>query len=55
LGVILYGHLDIGSVPSCSSMVNSRSRFGSMPGKSFGNTSGNLWETGISLRLKAAM
>jgi hypothetical protein len=50
LGVILYGHLEIGAVSGYNSMVNSISRSGGMSGKSSGNTSRNSWPIGISSR-----
>src|SRR3954468_3154771 len=43
---ILYGFLYMGVVPGASSMLNSISRSGGMPGSSSGNTSGNSHTTG---------
>jgi hypothetical protein len=54
LGVILYGHLEMGVMPCCSSMVNSTSQYGGMPGKSSRKTSGYSRAIGISSRLGAA-
>jgi hypothetical protein len=51
LGAILYGHLEIGATPGCSSMVNSISQSRGMPGKSSGNTSRNSRTTEILSRL----
>ena len=45
-GAILYGFLYMGVVPGASSMRNSISRSGGMPGSSSGNTSGNSHTTG---------
>jgi hypothetical protein len=51
LGVILYGHLDIGDVHGCRSIVNFTSRSGDMPSKSSGKTYEYSQATGISSRL----
>src|SRR3954471_15817944 len=44
-GAILYGFLYMGVVPGASSMLNSISRSGGMPGSSSGNMSGNSHTT----------
>src|SRR3954462_12548730 len=48
-GAILYGFLYMGVVPGASSMLNSISRSGGMPGSSSGNMSGNSHTTGTLL------
>src|SRR3954463_13472702 len=45
-GPILYGLLEIGAVPGSSSITNSTSRSGGIPGNSSGKTSGNSQTTG---------
>ena len=51
LGVILYGRRDIGAVPGYSSITNSTSRSGGIPGNSSGNTPGYSLTTGISAKI----
>jgi len=46
VGAILYGAIDIGSVPGIKSIQNSISLYGRNPGKSLRNTSMNLMTVG---------
>jgi hypothetical protein len=48
LGTMRYDLVEIGVVPGFNSITNSTSLSGGNPGKSSGNTSGNLHTTGIS-------
>src|SRR6185503_13498418 len=51
LGGIRYGLFEIGAVPGCSSITNSISRSGGIPGKSSEKTSAYSHTTGISSSL----
>src|SRR6185436_17619968 len=55
LGGIRYGLFKIGAVPGCSSMTNSISWSGGIPGKSSGKTSAYSRTTGISSNLMSFM